>query len=65
MKSSANPAILLSGAALLSVEEFFEFTKKFNEDAAKSSQRNEPPINVYFLQRDAIERNARELLTKR
>lgn len=65
VKSSANRAALLSNTVLLSVAEFFEFTKKFNEDAANSNQRNEPPINVYFLQRDTIERNTRELLMER
>ena len=65
VKSTANRAALLSSTVLLSVEEFFKFTKKFNENPAKLSQRNEPPINVYFLQRDAIERNTRKLLTER
>ncbi|CAF4897575.1 unnamed protein product [Rotaria socialis] len=65
VKSSANRAVLHSSTVFLSVEDFLKFTKKFNEDSAKSSQRNEPPSNVYFLQRDAIERNTRELLMER
>ena len=65
VKSSANRFILLSDTVILWAEDFFNFTKKFNEDAAKSSQTNEPPINVCYLKRNDIERVTEDLLTER
>ena len=47
------------------VEDFFNFTRKFNEDAAKLSQTNEPSINVCYLKRADIERVTEDLLTER
>ncbi|CAF2076139.1 unnamed protein product [Rotaria magnacalcarata] len=65
VKSSANHHILLSNTVISCAEDFFNFTKKFNEDAAKSSQMNEPPINVYYLKRNDIETVTEDLLTER
>ena len=37
VKSGANRSILVSDTVISCAEDFFNFTKKFNEDAAKSS----------------------------
>ena len=65
VKSGANRSILVSDTVISCAEDFFNFTKKFNEDAAKSSQTNEPPINVCYLKRNDIERVTEDLLAER
>ena len=64
VKSSANRSILLSDTIISCAEDFFNFTKKFNEVVVKSSQTNEPPINVCYLKRNDIERVTEDLLTE-
>ena len=56
--------LYLSPILISCAEDFLNFTKKFNEDAAKSSQTNEPPINVCYLKRNDIERVTEDLLTE-
>ena len=65
VKSSANRSVLLSDTVISCVEDLFNLTKKFNEDAAKLNQTNEPPINVCYLKSGDIERVTEDLLTER
>ena len=65
VKSGANRSILLSDTVISCAEDFLNFTKKFNGDAAKLSQTNEPPINICYLKRNDIERVTEDLLTER
>lgn len=65
MKSNANRCILSADIKLSSAEDFFNFTKKFNDDAAKLNNTNEPPINVYYLKSATIEHVTETILTDR
>jgi hypothetical protein len=65
VKSSANRSILTSGTTLSSAEDFFNFTKKINEEAAKSKDTSEPPINVYYLNSITIDDIIKTLLSNR
>ena len=64
-KSSANRSILSSGTTLLTPKDFFNFTKKTNEEAAKSKNSNEPPVNAYYLDSITIEEVNTTLLCDR
>jgi hypothetical protein len=65
VKSSANRYILTSGTTLSSAEDFFNFTKKTNEEAAQSKDTNEPPINAYYLNSTTIHDITKTLLSDR
>jgi hypothetical protein len=65
VKSSANRSILASGTTLSSPEEFFNFTKKINEEAAKSKGTSELPINAYYLNSITIDNTTKALLSDR
>lgn len=65
VKSSANRSILKSGTTLSSPEDFFNFTKKTNDEAAKSKDTNEPPINAYYLHSTTIHDITKTLLSDR
>lgn len=65
VKSSANRSILTSNTTLSSAEDFFNFTKKMNEDAIKLKGANEPPINAYYLNSDTIDNTTKTLLSDR
>ena len=64
-KSSANRSILMSGTVLSAVDDFYYFTKKFNDDAAQVNNTNEPPIHVYLLKHDVVECTIKDLLMHR
>jgi hypothetical protein len=64
-KSSANRSVLTSGTILSSPKDFFNFTKKINEEAAVSKNLNEPPINAYYLDSITIENVNETLLSER
>jgi hypothetical protein len=65
VKSTASRSVLTSGKAFLSVEDFYNFTKKFNDDMARVNSTAEVPINVFYLESAVIERVLTDLLTKR
>lgn len=65
VKSSANRSILTSGTTLSSAKDFFNFTKKMNEEAAKSKGVSEPPINACYLRSTTIENTTETLLSNR
>ncbi|CAF4337243.1 unnamed protein product [Rotaria socialis] len=65
VKSNVNRSVLLADTVISSAEDFLNFTKKSNEEAAKLSQTNEPPINVCYLKHDDVERVTEDLLTER
>ena len=65
VKSSANRSILTSGTTLSSVEDFFNFTKKMNEETAKSKGASEPAINAYYLNSTTIDNTTKTLLSNR
>jgi hypothetical protein len=64
VKSTATRSVLTSGKAFLSVEDFYNFTKKFNDDVTRVNT-TETPINVFHLERTVVERVLQDLLTKR
>lgn len=65
VKSSANRSILTSSTTLSSAEDFFNFTKKMNEEAAKLKGTNELPINAYYLNSTTIDDITDTLLSNR
>lgn len=65
VKSSANRSIIKSGATLSTPQNFFDFTKKINEKAAKSKCTDEPPINAYYLSCTTIDDITETLLSDR
>jgi len=48
VKSVATRSALTSGKVFLSAEDFYNFTKKFNNDVARVNNPVEPPINVFL-----------------
>jgi len=64
-KSSDNRSTLMSGTTFSSAEDFFNFTKKTNEEAAKSKDTNEPPINACYLNSTTIHDITKTLLSDR
>lgn len=65
VKSSANRSILTSDTTLSSPKDFFNFTKKINEEAAKSKGASEPPINACYLNSITIDNTTKTLLSDR
>lgn len=65
VKSTATRHVLTSGKAFLSVEEFYNFTRKFNDDVARVNNTAEAPINVFHLETTVVEHVLQGLLTKR
>ncbi|CAF3774578.1 unnamed protein product [Rotaria sp. Silwood1] len=65
VKSSASRSILMSGTIISTVDDFYYFTKKFNDDAAQVNNTNEPPVHVYLLKRDVVECAIKDVLTHR
>ncbi|CAF1510324.1 unnamed protein product [Adineta ricciae] len=65
LKSGTNRSILSSGTILSSAEDFFNFTKKINDEAALLKNSNGPPINVYYLNSITIENVNETLLSDR
>jgi hypothetical protein len=65
VKSTATRSVLTSGKAFLSVKDFYNFTKKFNDDVARVNHTAETPINVFHLESAVVERILQDLLTKR
>ncbi|CAF3161507.1 unnamed protein product, partial [Rotaria sp. Silwood2] len=65
VKSSASRSILMSGTIISTVDDFYYFTKKFNDDAAQVNNTNEPPVHVYLLKRDVVKCAIKDVLTHR
>jgi hypothetical protein len=65
VKSTANRSILTSGTTLSFPKDFFNFTKKMNEEAVKSKCASEPPINAYYLNSTTIDNTTKTLLSDR
>jgi hypothetical protein len=65
VKSTGTRSALTSGKVFLSVEDFYNFTKKSNDDAARMNNTAEPPINVFYLKKDVVERVLQDILAKR
>lgn len=65
VKSTATRSVLTSGKVFLSVKDFYNFTKKFNDDVSGVNHTVETPINVFHLDSAVVERVLDDLLTKR
>jgi hypothetical protein len=65
VKSTATRSVLTTGKGFLSVEDFYNFTKKFNDDVVRVNNIAEVPINVFYLESAVVERVLQDLLTKR
>ena len=53
------------GTVLSTVDYFYCFTKKFNDDAARVNNTNEPPIHACLLKRDTVECTIKDFLMYR
>ena len=65
VKSTATRSVLTTGKGFLSVEDFYNFTKKYNDDVARVNNTAEVPINVFYLEVAVVERALQDLLAKR
>ncbi|CAF4104405.1 unnamed protein product, partial [Rotaria sordida] len=65
VKYAATRSIITSGTSICSAEEFFEFTIKFNHNAAKASTTNQPPIHAFYVNSITVERIYSEILKPR
>ncbi|CAF1022728.1 unnamed protein product [Adineta steineri] len=64
-KSTATRSVKSSGTVISSAKEFYEFTKQYNENAAKLSGNNEPPINAFYVDSTTVEATYQNFLKPR
>lgn len=65
VKYTATRFISTSGIVINSAEEFYAFTKKFNENAAKMSATGEPSIYSFYVKSADVEHTYAEILKSR
>jgi hypothetical protein len=65
VKSTATRHIISSNISISSAEDFYEFTRKFNDDAANMSTNNQPPIHTFFIKSTTVENVYNEVLKPR
>ncbi|CAF0842640.1 unnamed protein product [Adineta steineri] len=64
-KSTATRSVKSSGTVISSAKEFYDFTKQYNENAAKLSGNNEPPINAFYVDSTTVEATYQNFLKPR
>jgi hypothetical protein len=65
LKSTARRATLSKNILLSSAKDFFEFSQNQQLETAKKSNRNNPAVEVFFLDADEIEKVKASILDSR
>ncbi|CAF5011995.1 unnamed protein product, partial [Rotaria sp. Silwood1] len=65
VKYTATRSIITSGTSISSAEEFYEFTRNLNYNAANTSITNQPPIHVFYIKSTTVEHVYSEILKLR